>query len=117
MNIVNFRPEAEADQIVALLLTLKPIQSFKKLIEFAQMTDSAEPMNVQGGLKTAVSCGLQSFKGKNIELGLEEFTTLVEDHPSASRSLFMTNWYSTDGMRRIPDTSSAYSHRDIGVWR
>jgi len=74
-------------------------------------------MNTRGGLKTQISCGLQKFSAKKFEQSLEAFTKLVDEHPSASGSFFMSNWYGNEGLQRVPEESSAYSHLDCGVWR
>lgn len=115
VNTMHFRPEAEADKVVAPLLALKPIKQVKNTIDFANITDAAEALNKQGGLKTQISCGMKTFSAKKFEAGLESFTKLVEEYPSASGSLFMYNWYSTEAMMKRPE-SSAYSHRDVGTW-
>jgi hypothetical protein len=116
VNMMNFRPEEEAEKIIAPLLALKPVQQIRKVIGFASITDAAEPLNKQGGLKTQISCGLQKFSARKFELSLDAFTKLVDEHPSASGSFFMSNWYSTEAMKKLPDMSAAYSHRDCGVW-
>jgi hypothetical protein len=116
VNTVHFRSEEEADQVVAPLLALKPIKQIKNVIGFANITDAAEALNKQGGLKTQISCGMQKFSAEKFEGGLKSFRKLVEEHPSASGSFFMYNWCSTEAMLKRPE-SSAYSHRDVGVWK
>jgi hypothetical protein len=116
VNTMHFRPEEEADKIAAPLLALKPVQQIKKTINFANITDAAEALNKQGGLKSQISCGMRTFDAKKFENSLHSFTRLLEEHPSTSGSFIMYNYYSPKEMMKRPE-SSAYSHRDCGVWR
>lgn len=77
VNTVHFRPEEEADRVVAPILALKPVKQIKNVIGFANITDAAEALNKQGGLKTQISCGMQKFSSEKFEGGLESFTNLV----------------------------------------
>lgn len=115
VNTTHFRPEEEADRVVAPLLALKPIKQFKATIGFANVTDAGEALNKQSGFKYLNSCGMQTFKARKFEDSLDSFTKLIEEHPTARGSFFMHNWYSTKAIMERPE-SSAYSHRDIGVW-
>ncbi|KAH8594653.1 hypothetical protein B0O99DRAFT_687431 [Bisporella sp. PMI_857] len=116
VNTMHFRPEEEADEIVAPLLALQPTQKIKKAIGFANITDASQAINEPGGFKAQISCGMQKFDAQKFKECLKSFTNLVEEHPSASGSFLMTSWYSTKAMRQLPDDSSSYSHRDCGVW-
>jgi len=117
VKTMHLRSEEEAKRIVEPLLALKPVHQVKQIVGFAEITDATDTMFTQGGLKAQISCGLQRFDGKKFEHSLQSFTELLEEHPGTSGSFFMMNWWSTDGMRRVSDKSSAYSHRDCRVWR
>jgi hypothetical protein len=114
---MHFRPGAEADTFVAPLLALNPVQKIRKEIDFVNITDAAEALNVQGGLKAQISCGMQTFAPEKFEKTLHSFSELVERYPSAAGCGFMFNWYATQAMREREGEGSAYSHRDCGVWR
>jgi hypothetical protein len=116
VNTMHFRPEEEADRIVAPLLALKPVQQMKKTIGFENMTDAAEAFNKQGGFKAQISCGMQKFSARKFEQSLNSFGTLLDENPSTSGSFIMYNYYSPKQMMTRPE-SSPYSHRDCGVWR
>jgi len=105
VNIMNFRPKSEADAIVAPLLALKPVQKTTKTIAFVNITDAAEALNKQSGFKTQISCGMRNFDESILEKGLESWTKLVDEHPSASSSFFMYNLYSTEGMMKFREES------------
>lgn len=116
VNITHFRPLAEAETIMAPLLSHSPIQSIQKTIAWENITDSSDAISKHGGLNTIVSCGLQKFDGKQFIEALATWEKMVEKAPGTSRSMFMFTFYSNEYVKTIPDESSAWSHRDTPVW-
>lgn len=99
------------------ILAAKPLQQVKKLINFAQITDGADALNTQGGLKSQISCGMQTFDGKKFAKSLEIYNALVSKYPSAAGSCFLFPWFPKLGMAKSTDESSPFSHRDVLIWR
>lgn len=116
-GMTHFRPEEEAEKIMAPLLALGPLQQIKKPVPWGNMTDAADALAVHGGMKSLISCGLKSFDGKKFETTLYLWNKLEKEVPDAKGCVFMYTWFSTEAAQKIPAKSSAWSHRDMGVWR
>jgi hypothetical protein len=66
-----------------------------------------------GGLKTLHSVGMKEFDGKKFAKSLEYWEQIQR---SGATCAIMMYWFSTEAMQKSPQSSSAWSHRDIGVW-
>jgi hypothetical protein len=117
VGIMHFRPEDEAQKVMAPLLAIGPIQEIKKPIPWANITDSADAFAAHGGIKTLISCGMKNFDGKKFEKSVELWEKLAQEVPGATGSYFLFMWFSLDAVKRVPVESSAWTHRDMGVWR
>jgi hypothetical protein len=116
VSLTHFRPLSEIDAIIQPLLSLKPINQIRKTNPWSNITDSGEGLSKAGGYKTQVTCGLQRFSAAQFVSLLTVWKKLVTGNPSANGSLFMYTFYSTDGVKKQAEESSAWSHRDIGIW-
>lgn len=117
VSITHFRPEPEAEKVMAPLLALNPVQNVKKNVECGNITDPNEALSKQGGLKTFTSCGLQKFDGKQFVECLERWKKLVDQAPGAAGTRIMFGWYSNEVLKSIPEESTSWSHRDCPVWK
>ena len=117
VNLVHFRPEEEAEQIMAPLLALDPVQQMKKVLPWGNMTDSADMLAVHGGFKTLHSCGMKGFDAATFEKSLELWEKIDKEIPGAKGCTFIMNWFSLDVMKKKGQTGSAWSHRDVGLWK
>jgi hypothetical protein len=99
------------------LIDAKPVKQIKDTVSFANFTDSADALNKPGGIKAQISCGMRKFDGQKFEESLDQWTELVEKYPGAVGSFFMFTWVSTEAMKKVPDDTTCWSHRDCGVWR
>ena len=116
-GMMHFRPEEEAEKIMAPLLALGPLQQIKKRVPWGNITDGGDAVAAHGGLKSFISCGLKEFDGKKFEKTLDLWNKLEKDVPDTNGCVFMHLWFSTEIAQRLPAESSAWSHRDIGAWR
>jgi hypothetical protein len=117
VGIMHFVPEAEAKKVMAPLLALNPLQQIKKPVPWGNITDSAEALASHGGIKSLISCGMKSFEGKKFEKSLELWEKLAKEVPGANGCYFLTMWFSLEAVERVPAKSTAWSHRDMGVWK
>ncbi|KAL2065229.1 hypothetical protein VTL71DRAFT_2898 [Oculimacula yallundae] len=116
VSMTHFRSLAEAEEIMQPILSIGPVAQIKKSIEFADITDAADRIDKKGGLKSIVSCGMQSFDPVMLEKSLDAWVRLVDAHPGAKDTFFILSWSSTEGMREFEGDGSAYGHRDVGSW-
>ena len=116
VSIMHFRPEDEAEKIMAPLLALNPVQQIKKVVPWGNMTDSADMLAGHGGMKTLHSCGMKEFDGKKFEKSLELWEQIDKEVPGVKGCTFMMNWFALDAVKK-KEGSSAWTHRDMGVWR
>jgi hypothetical protein len=117
VGLVHLIPENEAEKVMAPLLAINPLQQIKKPITWRNITDSADALAAHGGMKSLVSCGMKNFDGKKFEKSLELWIKPAEDVPGTEGCSFIFMWFSLDAVKRFPVGSSAWSHRDMGVWR
>jgi len=116
ISLTHFRSITEAQTIMQPLLSLSPINSICKVIQWANITDAGDALSKPGGYKSQVTCGIQTFSAAQFIALLSTWKALVAEHPDASGSFFMYTFYSTEGVNRFAEMSSAWSHRDIGIW-
>ncbi|KAF8850675.1 FAD-binding domain-containing protein [Acephala macrosclerotiorum] len=116
VSITHFRPESEAEKVMAPLVALNPTQNIKREVFWASITDASDSLSKHGGYNTLVSCGLQRFDGKQFEQSLESWTKMIEEVLGVARTMMMFGWYSNEVLKSIPEGSTAWSHRDCPVW-
>jgi len=116
VSATHFRPEAEAEEFMAPFIALKPVQNIRKIVEWGNITDPTEALSKQGGLRTLASCGLQKFDGKKFIHALDSWQKLVDEAPGAAGTMTMFGWYSNEILKKIPEESTAWSHRDCPIW-
>ena len=113
---MHFLPETEAEKIMAPLLALGPVQQMKKVLPWGNMTDSGDIFAAHGGFKTLHSCGMKEFDAGKFEKSLDLWEKIDKEIPGVSCT-FITNWFSLDAMKKGGLMGSAWSHRDVGIWK
>jgi hypothetical protein len=116
VSLMHFRPEDEAEKIMAPLLELNPAKQIKKVVPWGNMTDSFDMIAGHGGIRTLHSCGMKEFDGKKFEKSLELWEKIDKEVPGAKGCTFIMNWFALDGVK-IKEGTSAWSHRDMGLWK
>jgi hypothetical protein len=117
VNTKHFQSDEEAQKVIAPILDAKPERQIKNVIDFAHITDSLDAFNNPGGLKRQISCGMRSFSTNKFEQSLKQWVDLVDTFPNAFGTFFMFTWVSTEAMKKVPDESTCWSHRDCGIWK
>jgi len=117
VNLMHFLPEDKADKIMAPILALGPVQQMKKILPWGNMTDSTDMLAVHGGFKTLHSCGMKEFSVEKFEKSLDLWNKIDKDIPGAKGCTFIMNWFSLDAMKKKGLAGSAWSHRDVGLWK
>ncbi len=116
VSVTHFRPEAEAEEFMAPFVALKPVQNIRKVVGWGNITDPTDALSKQGGLRALVSCGLQKFDGKKFIYALDSWQKLVDEAPGAAGTMTMFGWYSNEVLKKIPEESTPWSHRDCPIW-
>lgn len=114
-SLVHLRPESDAEKIMAPLLALDPVQQIKKALQWGNTTDSVNMLAHHSGFKTLHSCGMKEVDGKTFEKSLDLWERKSQEGSGRERMYLFDGLVLGRGDEE--ECNSAWSHRDIGVWK